>query len=317
MNPKVSVIVPVWGVEKYIEKCARSLFEQTLDDIEFIFVDDCTPDNSIAIIKDVLRDYPKRAPLTRIVQYEKNRGLPQARKAGFEACTGNFITYCDSDDWLAPNMYEVLLKEAEEKQLDLVFCDFVYISDDKTLWAPKYDERKTSYQLKQGLLSVEISNAVWTKMVRRSVYDNEIKFPVIAMDEDDVLTSQLAYYSKSIGYVNRCLYYHYANPSSMTHVVSEEKKRKNLQDKVTNRKWIIDFFEKQNDASLEYPLFKYKWMVKQLSVEADGKSARGLYPEINKIMVFGQGLSMKRRIMNFTILYLPRLWKILKSITSE
>lgn len=317
MNPRVSVIVPVWGVEKYIEKCARSLFEQTLDDIEYVFVDDCTPDNSITIIKQVLKDYPKREPQTKIIQYEKNRGLPQARKAGFEACTGKFITYCDSDDWLAPDMYEVLLKEAEEKHLDMVFCDFVYLSDDKTLWTPTYDVNMTSDQLKQGLLSVEISNAVWTKLVRRSVYENGICFPVIAMDEDDVITSQLAYYSKSIGYVNKCLYFHYANPSSMTHVVSEEKKRKNLLDKITNRKWIVVFFEKQNDVMLEYPLFKYKWSIKQLTVEADGKSGRNIYPEVNNKMIIGQGLSMKRRIMNFTILYMPRLWKTLKSKTSE
>lgn len=311
-SPKVSVIVPVWGVEKYIEKCARSLFEQTLDDIEFVFVDDCTPDNSIAIIKDVLKDYPRREPQTKIIQYEKNRGLPQARKAGFEACTGDFITYCDSDDWLAPEMYEVLLKEAEKKQLDMVFCDFVYLSDEKTLWAPKYDVNKTSDQLKQGLLSIEISNAVWTKLVRRCVYENGIYFPVIAMDEDDVITSQMAYYSKNVGYVNKCLYFHYANPSSMTHVVSEEKIRKNLLDKITNRRWIVDYFERQNDASLEYPLFKYKWSIKQLTVEAEGAQVRGIYPEVNKDMILGKGLTIKRRILNFVILYFPKVWRWLK-----
>ena len=316
-RPKVSVIVPVWGVEKYIEKCARSLFEQTLDDLEIVFVDDCTPDKSIEILKRVLLDYPNRKDQTKIVSYEKNRGLPQARKAGFEVSEGEYITYCDSDDWVASDMYEALFIKAKEKDYDMVFCDFVYQTDDKVLWAPSYDSSKTSAQLRQDVLSMSISNSTWTKLVHRRVYEKGIYFPTIAMDEDDVLTSQMAYYSKTVGYVKRCLYFHYANPDSMTHVVSEEKKRKNLQDKVTNRKWIIDFYEKQGDESLAYPLFKYKWSVKQLSVELDGKSARGLYPEVNKDMVLGKGLTLKRRIMNFTILYMPGLWQNLKKRAIE
>ena len=78
--PKVSVIVPVFGVEKYIERCARSLFEQTLDDMEFIFVDDCTPDCSIEILKDVLSSYPQRQVQTRIYRMPCNSGLHNVRK---------------------------------------------------------------------------------------------------------------------------------------------------------------------------------------------------------------------------------------------
>lgn len=311
-EPRISVIIPVWGVEKYIEKCARSLFEQTLDDIEFIFVDDCTPDQSISIIKNVLKDYPTRDPQTKIITYEKNRGLPQARKAGFEASSGEYITYCDSDDWLAPDMYEVLYNEAVGRKLDMVFCDFVYLSDDKTLWEPKYDVNKTSEQLRFDLLSFAISNAVWTKLVHRRVYERGIYFPTISMDEDDVLTSQMAYLSQNVGYVNKCLYYHYANPSSMTNVVSEEKKHKNIRDKITNREWIVNFYEDQNDKELEYPIFRYKWSIKQLLVEAEGSSARKVYPEVNKEMVFRKGLTLKRRIKNLAILYLPKIWKSLK-----
>ena len=72
--PKVSVIIPVYGVEKYISRCARSLFEQTLDDIEYIFVDDCTKDNSIGVLQEVLEQYPQRREQTRIVKLLVNSG---------------------------------------------------------------------------------------------------------------------------------------------------------------------------------------------------------------------------------------------------
>lgn len=81
----VSVIIPVYKVEKYIERCARSLFEQTLESIEFIFVDDCSPDQSIKILQSVLQEYPHRTPHTKIIRHERNRGLAAARNTG-RAC---------------------------------------------------------------------------------------------------------------------------------------------------------------------------------------------------------------------------------------
>ena len=80
--PKVSVIIPVYGVEKYIERCARSLFEQTLEDMEFIFVNDCTKDNSIDILLRVIDEYPKRKSQVHILNHEFNKGLPVARQTG-------------------------------------------------------------------------------------------------------------------------------------------------------------------------------------------------------------------------------------------
>lgn len=113
MSPKISVIVPIWGVEKYIAKCARSLFESSFDDIEYIFVDDCTPDKSIDVLMAVMEEYPHRKSKSMIIRHENNKGLPQARKTGFEASHGQWITYCDSDDWVAPDMYFKMLEKAD------------------------------------------------------------------------------------------------------------------------------------------------------------------------------------------------------------
>ena len=98
--PKVSVIIPVYGVEKYIEKCARSLFEQTLDDIEYLFVDDCTPDKSVDILKHILEEYPHRKSQVVIHRMEQNSGQAVVREWGVKNAKGDFIIHCDSDDWV-------------------------------------------------------------------------------------------------------------------------------------------------------------------------------------------------------------------------
>ncbi len=104
--PKVSVIIPVYGVEKYIERCARSLFEQTLDDIEYLFIDDCTPDKSIEMLKQVLEDYPHRKPQVVIHRMEQNSGQAAVRKWGMQNAIGDYVIHCDSDDWVELTMYE-------------------------------------------------------------------------------------------------------------------------------------------------------------------------------------------------------------------
>ena len=98
---KVSILVPVYGVEKYIGQCAETLFSQTYDDIEYVFVDDCTPDDSIQVLRQVLSAYPQRTNQVSIIRHDHNRGLGAARKTAFEASTGEFVMNVDSDDYLA------------------------------------------------------------------------------------------------------------------------------------------------------------------------------------------------------------------------
>ena len=90
-SPLVSILVPIYNVEPYIERCARSLFEQTYDNLEFVFVDDCTPDKSIQILETVITDYPNRAKQTRIIQHDHNRGLSATRNTLIYNSTGEFF----------------------------------------------------------------------------------------------------------------------------------------------------------------------------------------------------------------------------------
>lgn len=97
---KVSIIIPIYGVELFIERCAISLFEQTLDDIEYIFVDDCTMDKSVQILQGIIAKYPQRKDNVFIIRHERNKGLASARKTGLKFVHGEYVAHCDSDDWL-------------------------------------------------------------------------------------------------------------------------------------------------------------------------------------------------------------------------
>ena len=123
---KVSVLVPVYGVEKYIERCARSLFEQTMKDgIEFIFTDDCTRDRSIEILEKVVEEYPERKSQVKIIHHEKNQGLVSARVTGLKEAVGEYVIHCDSDDWVEREMYEIMYRQAKDTDSDIVVCDFL------------------------------------------------------------------------------------------------------------------------------------------------------------------------------------------------
>ena len=122
--PKVSIIIPVYGVEKYIERCSRSLFEQTLDDLEYLFIDDCTPDKSIDVLKNILEEYPNRKNQVVIHRMDQNSGQAIVRRWGMLNATGKYVTHCDSDDWIDVRMYEAMYNKAITNNADVVVCDY-------------------------------------------------------------------------------------------------------------------------------------------------------------------------------------------------
>ena len=95
----VSILVPVFNVEGYIERCARSLFEQTYSNLEFVFVDDCSPDDSMKILGRIVEDYPIRKDAVRIIRHDHNRGLAASRNTALDNASGFFVCTVDSDDW--------------------------------------------------------------------------------------------------------------------------------------------------------------------------------------------------------------------------
>lgn len=126
--PKVSFSVPVYNVSSYIEKCVRSLYEQTLDDIEIVLVDDGTPDDSIEIALRILEEYPNRKEQVRIVRHEHNLGIAETKKDCLLEARGEYIIVVDSDDYVDVRMSELLYNKAKKTDADMVVCDLFIVT---------------------------------------------------------------------------------------------------------------------------------------------------------------------------------------------
>ena len=258
--PKISIIIPVYGVEKYIDRCARSLFNQTFESIEYIFVDDCTRDKSIEILEDVIKEYPSRAPYIRILHHSVNKGLPQARRTGVLAAKGDYILHCDSDDWLEPDTCELLYNNASEHNSDVVVCDIEQTDGSKSLRIIKgaYTEDKTPFIT--NMMYMKTTWSLVNKLFRRDVYNVVKQYPEANISEDMALCLQLIQGCSKISYVNKPLYKYFVNMSSMSQVMTEEKILNNYRQCKSNVDLVVDFYsdhviDSNIKAALEYVKF--------------------------------------------------------------
>ena len=219
MNPKVSILVPVYKVSDFIEKCAHSLFLQTFDDIEYIFVDDCSPDDSIEKLRKVIEQYPNRKKQIKIISHEKNRGSGTSRNTCLENATGKYIQFVDSDDWIEPNMIEAMYNKAEAEQADIVVCDFVIekinSKERARAFVPKHKEDYFSCMLE----SESSYAALWNKLVHSKLYKLPDCRSVEGLNiaEDWHISIRWHYYAEKIVKVDKAFYhYNKTNNYSLT-----------------------------------------------------------------------------------------------------
>lgn len=216
---KVSICIPVYGVEKFIRRCALCLFEQTYEDIEFVFVDDCSPDKSIAILHNTIKEFPQRAGQVIIVRHEKNIGLAGARNTAVQAATGDFILHVDPDDVITKDSVQKFVAKQAEGGYDIVSCEVEILlagGGRKYYYQKDYS---TGHELSKGILSFEVRPSVWGRLIRRSLYiDNHIKcIEGYNMAEDFQVTPLLSYYAHNVGTIHENLYiYDRTNESAMT-----------------------------------------------------------------------------------------------------
>lgn len=214
-KPEVSVIIPVYKVEDYIGRCCRGLFSQTLESIEYIFIDDCSPDRSVSVIEDALSDFPSRKPQVRLLRTERNSGQAAVRALGIREATGKYVIHCDSDDWPEPSMYGKLYSKAKEEDADIVICD-MFRSDGTadTFFGCGFSG---SACFGRDVVAKRVFPALWNKLVRRSLFDWEhFTFPEGNLGEDYALTAQVAVRSSRVCHVPEPLYHYFTNPASIT-----------------------------------------------------------------------------------------------------
>lgn len=311
--PKVSVIVPVYGVEKYIERCAKSLFEQTLDDIEFIFVDDCTPDKSIEILKNVLSEYTNRQLQTQIIRLDQNGGLPHARKVGLRLATGNYIIHCDSDDWVDTDMYRAMYEKAVETNADMVVCDFVVTDGDS------FNERKEAchttnpMQFMENCLLRKDHWALWNKLFKREAY-SRVVHPKDAMGEDMATTIQLVWNCKSLAYIPEPYYNYYYNPNSITKIRTIDACVCRYEQLIANTRIVLDFLdEKGLSEHLRESLVDYKNFIRSVLYPVVWKKEyyqiwNHIFPSLNRELILSKQIPIvdKLRVILTILRLYPR-----------
>lgn len=246
--PKVSVIVPIYNVEKYLEKCINSLLSQTLEDIQIILVNDGSKDNS----GNIAKEYEKNNK-DRVIYVEKeNGGLSDARNYGLKYATGDFIAFLDSDDYIEKNAYEKMYNKAIEENADYVECDFIWEFPNKIRVDKQYP-----YKNKKEMLSF-VRVVAWNKLIKRHlIIDNNLEFPKGLRYEDVEFTYKLIPFINKFAYVDK----------SFIHYVQREGSIANVQNERTAEIFtvldnVIEFYKKNNiyekyRDELEYNYARY------------------------------------------------------------
>jgi len=213
--PKVSIIVPVYNVEKYLKRCLDSLVNQSLKDIEIIIINDASTDNSLKVI----REYESKYNTIKVINSPTNLKQGGARNLGIEIAKGEYIGFVDSDDWVHVEMYKKLYSKANDTNSDVVDSDY-YVSDGNnvltTVTSNTADQlgELTSMQ-KKGLILH--SGRMWTKIFKTSLFiDNNIRFPEKLSYEDNPVVPLLLVHAKKLEKVNEPLYYYFKNLESTT-----------------------------------------------------------------------------------------------------
>lgn len=248
-KPSFSIVIPVYGVEKYIGRCAETLFGQTYDNIQFVFVNDGTKDNSMAVLAEVLERYQHMKDRVVIVNKE-NGGLPAARKTGMEYVTGDYVLHVDSDDWLELNAVELIAEKAVETSADIIYFDFYKVYSKRIKHDREHDfTAADKAQFIKNLFNYNSYGYVWNKCVKRELYQkHEVFFPKFAMHEDIYLMTQLIWYADSIVHLKAPLYhYRRTNPGSIT----AGNRRKRRGDSCMN---LIDLYEHFKDNVADSPV---------------------------------------------------------------
>lgn len=251
---KVSVVIPIYNAGKYIERCLRSLFEQTLDEVEYIFVDDCSLDNSMDILYQIMEEYPKRKKDVKIITHEVNTGQSGARRDGMRIATGEYVIHCDSDDWVDLEMYELMYRKAIEDQVEAVCCDIAMEFDDRIQMLRVLDGYEDHQLMSECIVPISVEYfSMCNRLVSRKVYERHTiqPFEGVNMWDDVGMSIRIRYFVKGTSVINRPLY-HYNRQNEVSTTRRPLKERIDEQDLCIEH--LTDFF-KQESALEQYRLF--------------------------------------------------------------
>ena len=216
-NLTISLVAPIYGVERYMERFAESVLGQSYPYIQFIFVNDGTKDRSVEILESLIDSRFSALRDNIIIVNKENGGLPSARKAGMEYVKGDYVWHIDSDDWIEPDAVRKIAVCAAATDADVIYFDFYkeYEGRTKLKVESDYTDRRVYVR---NMYNHKAFGCVWNKCVKKSLYDdNDVVFPEYSYAEDTFLMSQLVGCSSSIVHLHQALYhYRKDNPQAIT-----------------------------------------------------------------------------------------------------
>lgn len=314
--PAVSVIVPVYNVEPFVARCARSLFAQSLADLEFIFIDDCTPDRSMEVIREVLeREFPAREPQVRFFKMPENSGQAKVRMQGLALATGEYVIHCDSDDELtSPDAYRLLYEKAVSGQLDIVTCNYL-----KEEPSGRRVLVKEECQGVSDLLLDKVQGSLVCRLIRRALLQEGILAPQGNMGEDLVLALQATLRARSSGHIDEPFYLYRYRPSSISKSPGQEAAVRRHQALVSNIRMLVDLLVGLYGYTGEEPeVVCFKYYARHCIEPYVGDRAcyslwRETFPEVDAKVLANPYLSLEKKGW-FVLIHL-HLYDLVKRVT--
>lgn len=261
---KISVLIPVYNTSKFLERCLYSILNQTMSqNVECVIVNDCSPDNSVDVIDNIVDSYSGNMKI-KIINHDWNRGLAAARNTGLDNAKGEYIICIDSDDYCELNMLERMYSIALSDNADVVVSDFYlsYKNKEKRIFQ-NVILQKEEY-IKQ-LINVQISVCVWNKLVRRSLYENNnIRASEgINMGEDYMVSLMLAAHVSKISHIREA-FVHYVLYNSESFM--RKSKKEYLDNRIDGLRIVKKYYRNCNMLSLFEKDFEFKEISMKLAI---------------------------------------------------
>lgn len=207
-NIKVSILVPIYNVENYISQCLDSIFSQTYNNVEYVFVDDCSTDKSYDVLIDTLKKNNIPANRYTIIRHKQNEGIAVSRADCIANAKGEYVQFVDSDDWIEPDMTETMVIATNQAQIDIVGCHFVkdFLSGKKTFHKENYSQSCAENMVL--CINYDISTVLWKLLIRRDLFSNFTITPHVDIVEDYIISVKLFFYANTFAVVDKYLYHY-------------------------------------------------------------------------------------------------------------
>lgn len=251
----ISVVIPIYNVDKYLDSCLKSIEKQSYKNFEAILVNDGSTDTS----REICEQYVKKDSRFRLIN-KVNGGLSSARNAGLSEAHGEFVCFIDSDDFIAENFLELLLKRMKEDNSDICACNFYFYYSNKKIVQNRSKNNivlSNKEAIRDFLLNGEqVEVMTWNKLYKTELFKkNNIVFPFGKINEDNFTTYKLLYYSKRISIISECLYYYVQRDGSIMNK-SFNTKNFDILEAFTETKEFLNSKECNFQSELDYYEFE-------------------------------------------------------------